>query len=54
MDKTEESLKDLCLVCNEYMDGFKRSVEETVNFSKKSILEILGKFKDVVLVRRGF
>lgn len=43
MSKTEENLIDLCLVCNEFMDGFKRSVEEALSFSNRSILEILGK-----------
>ena len=43
MSKTEENLEDLCLVCSEFMGECKRSIEDALSYSNRSILEILGK-----------
>lgn len=42
MDKSEVNTRDLCLVCGEFMGIFRRDIDEVVDFSKKSISEILG------------
>ncbi|KAL7015157.1 hypothetical protein ACKWTF_016308 [Chironomus riparius] len=41
MSKSEENLSDLCLVCSEFMGGFKQNVEDALNYSNRTILEIL-------------